>query len=95
MESRATLNQLKVFLIAAETENFTEAAKRIGKTLQDVTLTMDLLEQRLGVKLFRRRGQHTILLDSGRALIPKIYEILDAMEQEQKKWISIKPNNVV
>jgi len=58
---------LNVFAMAAETENFSEAARRLGVTQPTVSMHIRSLEKRLGLDLFERSGRHVVLTEAGRA----------------------------
>ena len=64
------LRQLNVFLEAAETANFTEAAGRLHMTQPSVSQQIRNLERQLGVELFKREGRQVALSDAGMALVP-------------------------
>jgi DNA-binding transcriptional LysR family regulator len=63
-------HQLNVFVIAAELENFTEAARHLNLTQPSVSAQVQSLERRLGVQLFHRAGRHISLTEAGQALLP-------------------------
>ncbi len=63
-------HQLNVFLAAAETLNFSVAAKRLHMTQPSVSQHIQTLEQQFGEPLFLRQGRHISLTDAGTALMP-------------------------
>lgn len=63
-------HQLNVFLIAAETLNFTETAKRLHMTQPSVSQHIKSIENNFGCDLFIRKGPHLELSDAGLALVP-------------------------
>jgi DNA-binding transcriptional LysR family regulator len=63
-------HQLNVFLVAAETLNFTLAARRLHMSQPSVSQHIQSLEQHFGVPLFIRSGRHLRLTDTGAALLP-------------------------
>ena len=65
-----SLPELRVFLIAAETENFSETARRVGISQPAVSMQIRALEERFGVDLFQRSGRSVALTAAGEALIP-------------------------
>ena len=85
-------HQLRIFLVAAETLNFTRAADRLHMSQPSVTQHIQLLETQLGTELFVRTGRKIQLTDSGQALIPlarqivtlslRTEEVLGALQQE-------------
>ena len=60
------LNSLRLFEAAARHENFTSAAAELGMTQAAVSYQVKLLEERLGLKLFRREGRGVVLTEPGR-----------------------------
>ncbi|MCO5182582.1 MAG: LysR family transcriptional regulator [Anaerolineae bacterium] len=63
-------HQLNVFVIAAETLNFTQAARLLHMSQPSVSQHIQALEQHFEQELFRRNGRHIELTDAGRALLP-------------------------
>jgi len=63
-------HQLNIFLTAAETLNFTEAAKRLHMSQPSVSQHIRTLEKHFGTKLFIRQGRSIVLSDAGRTLLP-------------------------
>ena len=72
-----TANELQVFLTAAETENFSEAGRRLGVTQPAVSMQIRGLEKRLGITLFDRVGRHVKLSEAGQALVPMARDLVD------------------
>ena len=60
---------ISVFVTAARSDNFTQAADRMGLTKSAVGKTVARLEQRLGVKLFHRTTRLTRLTADGEAYL--------------------------
>jgi DNA-binding transcriptional LysR family regulator len=63
-------HQLNIFLIAAETLNFTQAAQRLHMSQPSVSQHIHSLEKHFGTKLFIRQGRSITLSDAGRTLVP-------------------------
>ena len=80
---------LNVFAMAAETENFSEAARRLGVTQPTVSMHIRSLEKRLGLDLFERSGRHVVLTEAGRALIPLARDILQRCVRIEETMISL------
>ena len=74
------LAAVRVFEAAARHENFTTAADELGMTQAAVSYQMKLLEERLGVALFRREGRRVVLTDAGRRAAPQITGAFDALD---------------
>jgi DNA-binding transcriptional LysR family regulator len=64
------LKKLEVFLDAAESLSFSEAARHLHFTQPAVSHDIKALEQDLGVELFQRSGAGIQLTEAGRLLIP-------------------------
>lgn len=63
-------HQLNVFLTAAESLNFTEAARLLNMTQPSVSQHVQTLEQHFQTPLFVRSGRQLSLTDAGLALVP-------------------------
>ena len=63
-------HQLRIFLVAAETLNFSRAAERLYISQPSVTQTIQALEGQLGSPLFVRSGRKLALTSAGSALLP-------------------------
>jgi len=64
-------------VIAAETLNFTQTAKRLHLTQSSVSQHIKSLEVQLGVDLFERRGRSLEVTDAGRVLLPMARDIVE------------------
>ncbi len=71
------VHQLNVFVIAADTLNFTQTAKRLHLTQSSVSQHIKSLESQLGVELFERKGRSLEITDAGFVLLPMAREIVD------------------
>ena len=71
------LPHLPTFAAAAESSNFTAAAKALGLTQAAVSQRIQILERLLDTSLFDRRGGRVILTDAGRTLHAHARRILD------------------
>lgn len=70
------LYELQVFMVAAETENFSEAGRRLQISQPAVSGHIQSLEQRLNTRLFERTGRNIKLNDVGEALVPVVRNLL-------------------
>ena len=61
--------ELHTFLLAAETENFSEVARRLGMSQPAVSMQIRSLEQRVDTDLFQRSGRSVHLTEAGEALV--------------------------
>lgn len=80
MRSLPPLSAVRVFEAAARHENFTRAAAELGMTQAAVSYQIRLLEERLGVPLFRREKKRVILTEAGRRAIPEVSRAFDALD---------------
>ena len=71
------VHQLNVFVIAAETLNFTQTAKRLHLTQSSVSQHIKSLESQLGVELFERKGRTLEITDAGVVLLPMARDIVE------------------
>lgn len=71
----------KAFLIAAQTLNFTEAAKKCGMTQSGMSQHMAKLEDQLGDQLFLRVGKKLILTKTGQKLQSFAEKYLDESQK--------------
>ena len=69
-------HQLNVFLTAAETLNFTQAAQRLHMSQPSVSQHIHALEKRFRAKLFSRSGRSLQLTDEGTTLVPLARELV-------------------
>lgn len=81
MRNLPPLAAVRVFEAAARHQNFTRAAGELGMTQAAVSYQLKLLEERLGVPLFRREKRGVALTDAGAraaATISRAFDGLDA-----------------
>ena len=71
------LSEMQVFTVAAETENFSEAARRLRLSQPAVSQQIRSLENYLDVELFLRSGRSVALTEAGEVLLPMAHELLD------------------
>ena len=64
------LNALRAFEAAGRHLSFTRAAEELAVTPAAVSQQVRLLEEQLGVALFRRRNRTLLLTDSGQTCLP-------------------------
>lgn len=75
------LAAVRVFEAAARVGNFTRAAEELGMTQAAVSYQVKLLEERVGVPLFRREGRGVRLTDAGEHIGPQLSRAFDAIDQ--------------
>jgi len=83
------LENLCVFAAAAETENFSEAARRLHMSQPAVSQHIQALEHRLGVALFERRGRRVRLSPVGETLLPMVLDLIRASKQVEERALSL------
>ena len=74
---------ISVFVAAAWSDNFTQAADRMGVTKSSVGKTIAQLEHRLGIKLFHRTTRLTRLTADGEAYLVACASALDEITAAQ------------
>jgi DNA-binding transcriptional LysR family regulator len=75
------LNELTAFVAVAEHRSFTKAAAQVGISKPTMSLTINSLEQRLGVRLFNRTTRNVALTIAGERLLAQIQPILEGIDQ--------------
>jgi LysR family transcriptional regulator, glycine cleavage system transcriptional activator len=71
------LNALRAFEAAARHLSFTTAASELNVTQAAISHQIKALEERLGLKLFRRVGRNLLLSDAAQAYLPEIAAAFD------------------
>ncbi len=71
------VHELRVFLAAAEDENFSAAARKLHLSQPAISFQIQALEQRLNVQLFQRTGRRIALTEAGRDLLPMAREMVN------------------
>jgi DNA-binding transcriptional LysR family regulator len=79
------LQELTVFVAAAEGRSFSEGARRLHLSQPSVSQTIKNLERQLGVKLFVRVGHHAQLSDFGEILLPMARQLLANAQQIEEE----------
>lgn len=75
-----TVQELRALVLAADLGSVSAAADALSLTQSAVSRSIGALEQRLGVRLFRRERQRIVLSDAGRAMVRDAREILDRLD---------------
>ena len=70
------LRQLKYFVKAAETLNFSEAAKALYVTQSTLSQQMRQLEDEMGIQLFERSSHSVSLTEAGQEMLPYAIEAI-------------------
>lgn len=64
-----SLDQLRIFIAAAEAGSFSAAGRRLNRAQSVVSQTISRLEAQMGVALFARAGRYPALTEAGRLLL--------------------------
>lgn len=88
------LNELHVFLMAAETQNFSETGRILQISQPAVSGHIQSLEQRLNAQLFDRTGRNIKLNEVGEALVPVVRSLLK-QAQEIEEFVARKRGAVL
>ena len=78
------MHQIRYFLAACETLNFTRAAERCDVSVPSLTRAIHMLEEELGGQLFRRERHLTHLTDLGRLMQQHLSQAREATEAAQR-----------
>lgn len=76
------LNDLKAFIVVAQTGSFTKAAGQLGVSQSALSYTLKMLEQRLGVKLLNRTTRSVSTTQEGEQLLHDIAPLISGIEQK-------------
>ena len=82
--------ELNVFLVAAETENFSAAARQLNLTQPAVSMQIRALERKLDVTLFHRAGRSLALSERGKALLPLARDVVNRAIRIEEEIESLK-----
>lgn len=74
------LTAVRAFEAAARHENFTKAAAELGMTQAAVSYQIRLLEERLGLPLFRREKRRVLLTEAGRRAATETARAFDTLD---------------
>jgi LysR family transcriptional regulator, transcriptional activator of the cysJI operon len=84
------LSRLEIFLYAAESLSFSEAAKLLHLTQPTVSHHIQALEQDLGVTLFERSGSGLHLTEAGQLLLPWARKLIRESVELQDMMTSLQ-----
>jgi len=83
------LRQLRYFTVAAETENFNEAARRINVSQPALSRQIRALEEEMGVELFARKKKRVSLTYVGEWFYRDIRRLQDELERAVRSARSV------
>jgi DNA-binding transcriptional LysR family regulator len=84
------IHHLNVFLVAAETLNFTQAGQRLHMTQPSVSQHIQGLEAYFAMPLFSRNGRKLELTEAGMALLPLARQAVDLSQRIDETMESLK-----
>ncbi len=84
------IHQLNIFVVAAETLNFTQAAQLLHMTQPSVSQHIQSLERHFDLSLFLRTGRNLELTDAGMALLPLAREAIELSIRTDETMESLK-----
>ena len=88
------LHELQVFLVAAETENFSETGRLLQISQPAVSGHIQALEQRIQTQLFDRTGRNIKLNEVGEALVPMVRNLLKEARQIEE-FIALRRGTMI
>ncbi|AQS39393.1 transcriptional regulator, LysR family [Shewanella psychrophila] len=72
------------FVSVAETESFTQAAKRLGISTAQVSRQVSALETRLATKLFHRTTRKVSVTEAGQIYFQHCRQVLDGLDEAER-----------
>ena len=83
-------DQLRVFLTAVETLNFSRTGERLNMSQPSVTQHIHLLEKHFNAALFNRTGRKLSLTKAGIALVPLAHQIISLLMRTDELMESLQ-----
>jgi DNA-binding transcriptional LysR family regulator len=93
-----TLEQLRIFVVVADKQHVTQAARELNLTQSATSAAIAALEGRYGIKLFDRVGRGIMLTHTGRMFLPEARAVLaraHSAEQALRDVAGLKGGKVV
>ncbi len=84
-----TLDQMRIFVAAADAGSFSAAARKLGRVQSAVSQSIAGLESHLGVTLFDRSGKAPRLTQAGSAMIKDARRLLERADELKARAASI------
>src|ERR1700742_535441 len=78
-----TLEQLRIFVAAAERKHVTQAARDLNLTQSAVSAAIGALESRYAVNLFDRVGRRIVLTQAGHVFLKEAREVLSRASEAE------------
>ena len=74
------MNELRSFIVVAQTGSFTKAAARLGVSTSALSHSMRKLEEQLKIKLFNRTTRSVATTEAGEQLFKQLYPLFESIE---------------
>lgn len=84
-----TLEQLRQFVLTADSGSFSEAARRLGRAQSAVSTAIGVLEADLNIELFDRSRRNAQLTDAGELLLLEARELLRQAQSLDQRALSL------
>ncbi|MBC8503523.1 MAG: LysR family transcriptional regulator [Anaerolineales bacterium] len=85
-----SIDDLVVFVEAADCNNFSKAGRKLHLTQPAVSQKIGGLEDRFGVKLFNRQGRSMCLTEAGQVLEPLAKEVIGLSRRLDETMVSLQ-----
>ncbi len=82
--------QLEILIAVAEEGTYTSAARRLHMTQPAVSRHMRLLQEQLGMRLFRRKGRHMLLTHAGERFLETARQILALSQRVEEEMAGLR-----
>lgn len=79
---KENLNDLRAFLLVAQTSSFTKAAAQMGVSQSALSHSIRGIEERLQIKLFHRTTRSISTTEAGERLYQRLLPLFDEIDQE-------------
>lgn len=90
-----SVQELRSLVLTADLGSVSAAAEALNLTQSAVSRSINLLELRLGVRLFHRERQRMVLSDAGRAMVRDSRDILDRLDAAARMVMAFGGGNEV
>jgi DNA-binding transcriptional LysR family regulator len=94
MDSRISLRKLEIFRLVAEKNSVSQAARALHLAQPAVSEHIRTLENRLGHKLFDRRGRGLVLSHAGRMVFECTTEVLGRAQELERELEGLEDGSV-
>lgn len=74
------MNELRSFIVVAQTGSFTKAAARLGVSTSALSHAMRKLETQLKIKLFNRTTRSVSTTEAGEQLFQQLFPLFESIE---------------